>query len=94
MCVQAVLDFVEAFLEVLPERFRFRRGYFSSSLEITESKSSILKEGCEVRFDIIHRTVVLVDKGAPFLVRQRHRDPRAIPSGPRCGPPFGPYAYL
>ena len=72
MCVgvQAVLDFVETFLDCFPDRVGFRKGYSFSSLAITESKSSIFKEGCEVCFDIFHYTVVLIDKGSSFLVRQ------------------------
>lgn len=64
MGVQAVLDFVETFLDRFRDRAAFRKGYSFSSLAITESKSIIFKEGCEVCFGITQRTVALVDKGA------------------------------
>ena len=94
MRVQAVLDFVEAFLDRFPDRFGFGNGYSLSSLAITESKSSIFKEGCEVRFDIFHSSVVLVDKSSPFLVRQRHLDSRANSVPLEWRRPQGPCLYL
>jgi len=76
--VQAVLELVEAFLDRFPDRFCLSSGkYFASIRKATESMSSTFKEGGEVCFDITHRTVVFVDKGSPFLFRQRHRDSRA-----------------
>src|SRR3990172_10456460 len=80
MCIQTVLDSVEALPDRLPDCFRLEIGYSASSREITESKSNCFKEGRGVRFDIIHRTVVLVDKRSPLLVRQRHWNSNRIPS--------------
>src|SRR3972149_3588346 len=39
------------------------------------------KRGPEYGFDIIHHTVVLVDKGSPFFVDQGHWNPRPSRQG-------------
>jgi len=93
--VQAVLDLMEAFLDRFPDRFRFSSGkYFASIRKATESMSSIFKEGGEVCFDITHRTVVLVDKGSPFLFRQRHRDSRTNSVLPEWRRPYSSCLYM
>lgn len=82
MYVQAVLNSDEGLSDRVVESFRIKARNRASECETFDKKSISFKGGGEVRFDISHRTVVLVDKRSPFLVRQRHGSPRAISSGP------------
>ena len=64
--------------------------FHSSSVMYFRKASSKLnargEERLEVSGDIVHHTAVLVDKGRPFFVRERHRRSRRIPSvaGQEC----------
>ena len=79
MHVQPTLDAEEGFPDGFVERVRLKNVKFASIDESLDSKSKNFKCGSEVDFDIIHRTVVLVDKGSPLLVRQGHRGSHNVP---------------
>ena len=64
MRVQPTLDAEEGFPDGFVERVRLKNVKFASIDESLDSKSKNFKRGSEVDFDIIHRTVVLVDKGS------------------------------
>src|SRR3990170_2805651 len=52
------------------------------------------KRGPEYGFDIIHHTVVLVDKGSPFFVAQGHWNPRPSRQGKGSAQVIRDCAYL
>ena len=92
--VQPTLDAEEGFPDGFVQRVRLKNVKFASIDESLDSKSKNFKRGSEVDFDIIHRTVVLVDKGSPFLFRQRHRDSRTNSVLPEWRRPYSSCLYM
>jgi len=93
--VQAVLDSDEGFSERLVKGFGFSTRNFSSISGSFDIKSISFKGGDELRFDIIHGTVVVVDKrlAIPRRSGALESTPHPVEDG-TTAPRFGSFAYM